>query len=220
MAETLTELDWFHHFHQATMTELTVLVNEDVELPEEASENQTQKLLLNQHQGFLKSLLNNLKKEPKPDPASVFKKALGALSEIEKERFLRENQLEAIKRGESLSEIAERYNALKLSSLEVSNIPREAPPSAESTKEVPNPPASSMAAGNLLQRLLARLKKVSVKVMQLLVNAMKVIPKFVGIKPSVGFSGPFPSLSFQIDLEAQPLTLFELFQDLTAGFET
>jgi len=217
MAENRTDLDWFHHFHQVAITELILLINEDVKLRPDVSENQAQRSLLDKHQELLKQIVEDFKKEEKPEPASVFQKGLRALSNIEKERFLVENLLEDIKRGESFRNILERYNTLNLSNFETTNIPRENATTTRSRNQVTTLPPSSAGAGDLLQQLLERLKKVAIKVMQLLINAMKVIPKFVSVKPIVGFSGPFPTFSFQLDLQTEALNLYELFQDLTRG---
>ena len=52
--------------------------------------------------------------------------------------------------------------------------------------------------------------------MELDVNAIKVIPKLVALKPkpSIGLSGPFPTFSLSFDIEAESITLHELFKDL------
>jgi hypothetical protein len=213
MAENRTDIDWFHHFHQVGITELIALMAEDVklQLDVDVSENQSQKALLDHHQKILKGIVESLKKEEKTEPASIFQKGLTALSDLEKERYLLENLLEAVKRGESLRNVLERYNTLKLTNYEISNVARESPTSTKSL------PSSSGGAGSLLRQLLGRLKKVAIKIMQLLTNALRVIPKFMSIKPSIGFSGPFPTLSFQLDLQTESLNLYELFQDLTRG---
>src|SRR5688572_8645439 len=104
MAENRTDLDWFYHFHQVAITELIALMTADVKLKQDVdiSENQSQKALLDQHQKLLNGIVESLKKEEKAEPASVFQKGLTALSDLEKERYLLENLLEAVKRGESL----------------------------------------------------------------------------------------------------------------------
>jgi hypothetical protein len=197
------------------LTELLVLIGEDVKLQQDVdvNENQSQKALLDHHQKLLTGIVESLKKVEKPEPASVFQKGLTALADLEKERYLLENLLEAVKRGESFRNVLERYNNLKLTDYQITNVPRENTTSTKSNTL----PSSSSGAGNLLRQLLGRLKKVSLKIMQLLVNVLKVIPKFMSIKPSIGFSGPFPTLSFQLDLQTESLNLYELFQDLTRG---
>jgi hypothetical protein len=56
-------------------------------------------------------------------------------------------------------------------------------------------------------------------VMEIAINAIKVIPKLVAIKPkpSIGLSGPFPTFTLQFELEAESITIHELFNDLKAG---
>jgi hypothetical protein len=218
MTENRTDLDWFHHFHQVAITELVVLMIADVKLQQDidVSENQSQRALLDHHQRLLQGIVESLKQEEKLEPASVFQRGLTALSDIEKERFLLENLLEAVKRGESFRNMLERYNTLKLTDYEIANLPRESPAPTKPNIQSPVLPSSSIGAGSLLRQLLGRLKKVSLKIMQLLVNALRVIPKFMSIKPSIGFSGPFPSLSFQLDLQTESRNLYELFQELNS----
>jgi hypothetical protein len=52
--------------------------------------------------------------------------------------------------------------------------------------------------------------------MELVANAVKVVPNFVSLKPkpSIGLAGPFPTFDLQFDLEAESLTIHELFHDL------
>jgi len=210
MPEHITDDDWFRHFHQAALTELIVIIKEESERPTDGA----QKRLLDEHQATLNNILARLGEE-KPDPASIFQKGLRALADVDKERFLLENLLEAVKRGESFRNTLERYHAVGLTDIDVSQLPLETPPSEK--EKAPALPASSVGAGNLLQQFLNKLKQVATKTMQIVINAMKVIPKFIGIKPSIGFSGPFPSFSLQFELQTESITLHELFQDLTRG---
>jgi len=210
MTENRTELDWFHHFHQVEMAELVVLIEAYTESPT----NPTQQKLVEKHQETLKNILNGLKEE-KPDPVSVFQKGLAALSNIDKERFVIENLLERVKQGYSLRDTIERYHRLGITDIDVSQIPFDSPTPLAGV----DLPESSIEFGKLLQGIVQNLKKVATKIIQLLINAMKVIPKFIGIKPSIGFSGAFPTLSLQFDLQTESLTIYELFQDLTKGLQ-
>ena len=51
---------------------------------------------------------------------------------------------------------------------------------------------------------------------RLVINAIKVIPKLIALKPkpSIGLAGPFPTFSLAFELEADSITLYELFKDL------
>jgi hypothetical protein len=208
MPENRSELDWFHHFSQLTVTELRILIRQEAPTPT----NEAQKALVGKHQALLENILESLSEE-KADPASIFQKGLAALSEIDKERFLIENLLERVKQGYSLRDTVEKYHGLGLTDIDVSQIPSDgSKPLAGS-----EPPESSIGAGKFLQGIQQNLKKVAAKIIQLVINAMKAIPKFVGIKPSIGFSGPFPTFSLQFDLQTESLTVYELFQDLTKG---
>lgn len=55
---------------------------------------------------------------------------------------------------------------------------------------------------------------------QLVFNALRSIPSLVAVKPIVGFSGPFPALSVQFDLEVKSITVTDLFDKLSKGFES
>jgi hypothetical protein len=203
MPETTQEENWYPHFHQTLITEMTVLVGEEIGAPSEP----TQRKLAESHSATLKQILEELK-DDNPDPTSGFQKGLKALDKIDKERFLIENLLEAVKRGESLKDTLKKYNYLGLTNINVDHGP-DVPPAM---------PPSSMGAGVLLRRFSDRLKKLATKVAQGVVHAMKAIPKFVGMKPSIGVAGPFPTLSFQISLEVEWLTLASFFQTLTKSW--
>jgi hypothetical protein len=219
MTENHSALDWFYHFHQHSITDLGGLVHEDfVKLEGEVKVNESpaQKVLLESHQQVINRILESLKEE-KPDPATIFQQGLTALSDVEKERFILENLLEAVKRGESFSNMLGRFNALKLTNYEISTIPPEIITTTESNNQGVTNLTSSKGTGRLLEKLLDRLKKFALKIMQLLINAMKMLPKFISIQPIVGFAGPFPTFSFQLDLQTESLNLYDLFQDLTKG---
>ena len=116
-----------------------------------------------------------------------------------------------MKRGGSLYQSINTYSHLGIKNVDISGMGND---EKDQSSDLPK---SSVGAGGLLKQILNRLKMVATKIMQLLINAMKVIPKFVGIKPSIGFSGPFPMISFQLDLQTESLNLYDLFQDLTKG---
>lgn len=209
MSEALTEMDWFRHFHQAAATELTVIIKNHIDRPTDV----TQQKLVAKHQETLDGILSSVNEE-KFEPTSVFQKGLTALANMDKERFLIENLLEAVKRGESLRDTVGKYRTLGLTDIDVSQVAIDVNNNNDGAASLP---PSSVGAGKLLGQFLHKLKKVSTKLMQLVINAMKAIPKFIGIKPSIGFSGPFPILSLQFDLQTESITLHELFQDLTKG---
>ena len=107
MSEALTEMAWFRHFHQTAATELEVIIKNHIDPPTD----ETQQKLVVKHQKTLEDILSNVNEE-KFEPTSVFQKGLTALANMDKERFLIENLLEAVKRGESLRDTVEKYQTL------------------------------------------------------------------------------------------------------------
>ncbi len=53
------------------------------------------------------------------------------------------------------------------------------------------------------------LQRVALTVIEIVTNAIKMIPKLVEIKPSLvlGWTGPFPSVSLSFDLEADLISI-------------
>lgn len=202
MSEPHTDIYLFRHFHQKTTKELTELIKE--EMPTLTDE--TQKALFKKHKTTLDNILKNLA-EDEPDPESIFKKALSALSEIDQERFLLENLLEAVKQQKrSLNGVLQTYHALGLTDIDANQINEGERVTGTDV------PGSSVGSGKLLGRMLGTLKKIAIKTIQLCINAMKAIPRFVGIRPSIGFSGPFPTFSIEFELEMESVTLHDLFE--------
>ena len=150
---------------------------------------------------------------PSPDPESILRRGLTALRRVEELRFLLDNLLEAVKRDDSLLNSLIRYQALGL----VNN--RNLVDVQEETRKSPWP--FNRDSGKFLRKLLQRLRKAALIVMEILANAVKVGPKFVALKPkpSIGLTGPFPTFDLQFDLEAESLTIHELFHDLIGSLE-
>jgi len=163
-------------------------------------------ILLEQYDKMMRAVIESLTLE-RPDPEVVLQKGLRALNRIEQFRFLLENLLEAVKRDDSLHNCLIRYGSLGLHDLPVSNL-------SEETRQ--SPWAFNWGSGRLLRKLWNGLQKAALTIMEILANAIKVVPKLVSIKPkpSIGLSGPFPTLSLQFDLEAESITIHELFHDL------
>lgn len=118
------------------------------------------------------------------------------------------NLVEAVKRDDSLQNSIARYDFSGLLDYSVSE--------ALSEKKRESPWPSNLTSGRLLRKLGKRLRTVALTVMEIVANAIKMIPKLVSLKPkpSIGLSGPFPTFSLQFDLEAESITIHELFHEL------
>jgi hypothetical protein len=165
--------------------------------------------LIDQFSEMTRAVIKDLKLE-KPEAELVLRRTLTALNRIERVRFLLENLLEAVKRDQSLQNCLLLYKDLGLIEVQV-------PKATEDTRA--SPWRSSVGAGKVLRALWGRLRQVATTVMEIAINAIKVIPKLVALKPkpSIGLSGPFPTFSLQFELEAESMTIHELFNDLKAG---
>lgn len=142
-----------------------------------------------------------------PDPEVLIWRCVSALNRLEKSHFLMSNLIEAVKRDESLQNVLIRYQHLEIFSSENGRL----------TEETRNSPwLSNRGAGALLEILRNGLKKVAFTVMEIFCNALKCIPKFIALrpKPSIGLSGPFPTISLQFDIEAESVTIHELLEGL------
>jgi hypothetical protein len=128
---------------------------------------------------------------------------------IETFRFVLENLLEAVKRGESLQDSLKNYNyvgVLKNQS------------AAKFKDDVHNSPYQSNAdSGWFVRSLWKAVKKVALKVMEIMTHAIKAVPKWVTLKPkpSIGLAGAFPTFSLEIELDAESITIHDLFLQLT-----
>jgi len=170
---------------------------------------QAQRILLKQYDKMMHAIIAHLTLE-KPDPDLVLQKGLRALNRVEQFRFLLENLLEAVKRDDSLQNSLIRFYSLELIDLNDVSL-------SEEKRKSPWP--SNLRSGRLLRKLWDSLRKVALTLMEIVVNAIKIVPTLVSIKPkpSVGLSGPFPTFSLQFDLEAESITIHELFHALTGS---
>ncbi len=163
-------------------------------------------ILLEQYDKMISAVIKSLTLE-RPDPDLVLRRGLSALNRVEQFRFLLENLFEAVKRDNSLQNSLIRYGSLGLLDFTVSDLSEET-----SQSLWPSNPGS----GLLLRNLWDRLRKAALTIMEIVANALKVVPKLVSIKPkpSIGLSGPFPTFSLEFDLEAESITIHELFHEL------
>ncbi len=145
----------------------------------------------------LNSIFASLSGEGTSSPEAVFRKALKSLNEVEAKRFVLDNLLESVKRGEKIREVLVRYGTLGLL------------PVADSDHQVlDSEPLKTTRA--LLERK-SIWERVATTVMQIGINGLKTLPKFVEIEPHVHVF-PIPGLSFS--LKAKGMSVYELFESL------
>lgn len=114
----------------------------------------------------------------------------------------------------SVQNMLRDYKPLEIISFDVSNLEEESDANKQSLFK------SNYGLGRVIRHLLNRLEKCSLTVMELVAHAIRASSKLVAIKPkpSIGLSGPFPTFSLEFDLEAESISIYELFQELKAVF--
>jgi hypothetical protein len=168
------------------------------------------RILFEEYDKTIRAVLKSLTPSS-PDAESVLRGGLNALRLVEELRFIFANLLEAVKRDDSLHNSLTRYRDLGL----IDNVNLTDVQDEKRT----SPWLFNRDSGQLLRKLCQGLRKVALIVMEIVANAVKVVPKFVSLKPkpSIGLAGPFPTFDLQFDLEAESLTIHELFHDLIAS---
>src|SRR4030095_7540168 len=123
-------------------------------------------------------------------------------------RHLVVNLLEAVKRGDSFQN--------SFQNLIHAGLAPEVPNAPIPEEKRSSPFFSTGGAGRFLQSVLAKLRDVGLTLMQIVTNAIKALPKLVKLKPKpiIGWSGPFPTFSLQVDLEAESVSIYDLFMML------
>jgi len=130
----------------------------------------------------------------------VFKLAMGSLKEADLNRFVIENVLEALKRGEPCPTVLKRFSELGL------------PVPQNQAAQTPLQPITPFQATMALLERKSIWERLTTSVAQIAVNAIKTVPKWVEIEPEIGFVGCFPKLSFH--LKAKGMTAYEFFEAL------
>jgi hypothetical protein len=143
----------------------------------------------------------------KMEAKEALAQGLVALERVDDLRFLLDNLIEAVKRDASFQNSLQLFGQLGLAGATI-NFPEE---------KRNSPFASSGGAGRLLRGLWKWLKKVALTLMEIVTNAIKASPKWVSLKPkpSIGLAGAFPTFSLEFELEAESITLHDLFEQLT-----
>jgi hypothetical protein len=132
---------------------------------------------------------------------AVFRNGLEAMELIDAKRFVIDNLLEGLKRGEDPATLVDRFRKLGL----LSN------PSATGIQ--PTIPSDADVPSEFIESK-SMLKRWGLAVAQIVVNAIRTIPKFVEIEPSISFVLGVPALSFA--LKGKGMSIHELFEALRA----
>jgi hypothetical protein len=149
----------------------------------------------------LNHILSILSPEAALTPDAMFRAGLDAMELVDAKRFVFDNLLEGLKRGEKPSVLVDRYRGLGLLGDQKSGAKRA--------------PLDSDAdlTGDVVQGR-GLLKRCGLAAAQVVANAIRSVPKFVEIEPSISFVGPVPVLGFT--LKGKGMSIHELFEALKA----
>lgn len=155
--------------------------------------------------GWLRSALARLPPaSSSPEPLAVAAGCVSVLRDLEDCDFVLVNLLEEVKRDGSLQNALSMYKGVGLVDFD-----------DQLAAEKRNSPfRSSLGSGGYLVKLRRKLGKFALRVAELLVHAVKAVSRLesLEISPSIGWSGPLPSVSFEFQLTAESVTLRELFR--------
>jgi hypothetical protein len=135
------------------------------------------------------------------DAERAFRGAIDAMGLVEARQFVLANLLEGLKRGEKAEALVTRFRQLGLRGPQ--------PPATE--EEYINSDANITED---VTKGMGVLKRTGLALAQLTVNALRTIPKFVEIEPSLSLIGPLPVLTFA--LKGKGMSIHELFEALRA----
>ncbi len=136
------------------------------------------------------------------------------LGDLSSQRFLVENLLEAVKRGESLLNTVLDYEQAGLLTR-----PAGLQGIVANFRETTQSPFPSWrGAGRVLRGLLTKVVRVSVKVFELAVAALRELgPEVVAsVTPGIGFAGPVPTFQVEFDLSISATLSRRLFEGMEA----
>jgi len=190
-------IEEFEHFHKDGMVRLE---NEKLKLENmETPGLDPLDLKLKQ---TLTEILFELSKTKQIDPEQVFQAAISFLPDLDAQRFLIDNLLEAVKRGDNIVETMSRYETLGLLSKGAVS---------DTTK------ISTTDLGKELEKRKSLWRRVTTRVIQVSVNAIKSVPKWVQIEPQILLVGPIPAISFR--LKGKGMTIQDFVETLCKDTE-
>jgi hypothetical protein len=210
----LSNQEQFSHFYYDCLRDLEIEKNRSQIEIDVLKNKPNQQILFKEFNRLLSDLQEELN-STNPEPELIMKKGILAIKKIDDFRFNLENLIEGIKGDRSLQNLMIDFKELELFEWNVEGLEKE----NEEDKKSPWP--LNLGTGKTIKRLLNWLKKIAFILMEIVANAIKAIPKFMAIKPkpAIGLSGPFPTFSLQFELEAESMTIHELFRELKGAIE-
>jgi hypothetical protein len=163
-----------------------------------------QDALQHEQHRFLQGVVDELIQGNGSSPRLVIQKGLEAFSKVEAKAFVIWNILESIKGGKSLSQTLKDYYDLGLTEVN----PEQTPLGLHR----PEPKDSVFLVG-----LLKTFKTVGEIILNLVVSAFRCSAEMVGVKPSVGVAGWFPTISFTF--ESESVTGKEVWEHIRTAFK-
>lgn len=154
----------------------------------------------NDVQTLFESIFTQLKEVEDARPEKLLSTALSAIDSLDEKRFLLTNLLESLKKGESYHATLKRFN-----NLGVTNIPVQEPEEAGKEK--------TRGHGSGIIAAVRKIKQFTQAVYQVVLNAIRSLPRFMELKPRIGISGVVPTVSFELD--AAGVTVQELYELMT-----
>lgn len=211
--ETMSDEEFSHYLHNA-MNAFKGLKGEKEDVSTNEEPNVVKEALQNDLEHLFDDIIRDVSPTGTPDPRAVMNKALAGLSKVEAKSFVLQNLLEAIKTGigsESINvtKILQGYNRLGLTTIDLGV------PGTEKVLQYQADGAKIDGFGKFIRGLLKKAFKIALTLIEIIKNAVKKVFGSVGIKPIIGVTGAFPSLSFQ--LEVENLTTAEFFEVLRAS---
>jgi hypothetical protein len=211
--ETMSNEEYSHYLHN-DVNALKGLKGEKEDVSMYGEPNVVKEALQNDLDYLLDEIIQDVSPTGTPDPRAIMNKALAGLSKVEAKSFVLQNLLEAIKKGigsESINvtTILQGYNRLGLTTIDLGF------PVETKILQYEADGANIEGFGKFIRGLLKKVFKIALTLIEIIKNAVKKVFGSVGIKPIIGVTGVFPSLSFQ--LEVENLTSAEFFEVLRAS---
>lgn len=185
----------FELFHRTTCKDLEL---ETLRLQHESA-TQPATPIVPELIAMLREITSKLSPEGVIAPEAMFRAGLDAMDLVEAKRFVLDNLLEALKRGDKVAAVFKRFQDLGLLAHPA---PGVKPSSASSDED----------AIKDLQKSKGLLKRTGLAAAQIATNAFRSIPKYVEIEPSISIVGVVPVLTFA--LKGKGVTVHELYETL------
>lgn len=128
----------------------------------------------------------NLKEFSGSRPEKLVSIALSSVNSLERKHFLLSNLLESLKKGDNYYDTLNRFNNLGITNIKMPEPKKEKKYNIE-------------GKGSGILASMKSLKNFALALYQVIINSIKSIPSFIKLKPRVGVSGMFPSISFEIE---------------------